>query len=171
MWQPAPVTVLATLQASDSTARLRRAVVGDLPSIVELLIDDPLGLAREGGDGPGAIEPYVRAFEAVDADPAHLLVVAEDGGRLVATLQLSFIPGLARRGALRAQVEGVRVHPEKRNSGLGRALLQWAADEAERRGCALIQLTSDKQRADAHRFYTRLGYVSSHEGFKLELPR
>ena len=115
--------------------------------------------------------PYVRAFEAVDADPAHLLVVAEDDHRVVGTLQLSFLPGLARRGALRAQVEGVRVHPEKRNGGLGRALLQWAADEAERRGCALIQLTSDKQRADAHRFYTRLGYVPSHEGFKLELPR
>ena len=172
MWQPAPVTVLATLHTSDSTARLRRATIGDLPSIVELLIDDPLGLAREGGDGPDAMEPYVRAFEAVDADPAHhLLVVAEDDHLVVGTLQLSFLPGLARRGALRAQVEGVRVHPEKRNSGLGRALLQWAADEAERRGCALIQLTSDKQRADAHRFYTRLGYVSSHEGFKLELPR
>ncbi|MCF6376806.1 GNAT family N-acetyltransferase [Nocardioides KLBMP 9356] len=118
------------------------------------------------------MRPYVRAFQAVDADPAHLLVVAEDGGRVVATLQLSFIPGLARRGALRAQVEGVRVHPEARNSGLGRALLLWARDEAERRGCALIQLTSDKARSDAHRFYSRLGYVASHEGFKLDLvPR
>lgn len=169
MWQPAPVTVLATLHTSDSTARLRRATIGDLPSIVELLIDDPLGLAREGGDGPDAMEPYVRAFEAVDADPAHLLVVAEDGGRVVATLQLSFIPGLARRGALRAQVEGVRVHPEGRNSGLGRALLLWARDEAERRGCALIQLTTDKQRFDAHRFYTRVGFTASHDGFKLML--
>lgn len=171
VWQPAPVTVLATLRTSGSTVSLRRAVVADVPSIVELLIDDPLGLAREGGDGPDAMRPYVRAFEAVDGDPAHLLVVAEDGGRVVATLQLSFIPGLARRGALRAQVEGVRVHPDRRNGGLGRALLLWARDEAERRGCALIQLTSDKQRADAHRFYTRLGYVPSHEGFKLELQR
>ena len=117
------------------------------------------------------MEPYVLAFEAVDADPAHLLVVAEDGGRVVATLQLSFLPGLARRGALRAQVEGVRVHPGRRSSGLGSALLEWARIEAERRGCALIQLTSDKRRADAHRFYTRLGYVPSHEGFKLGLPR
>ena len=165
VWQPAPVTVLATLHTSDSRVTLRRAVRDDVPVIVDLLLDDPLGMAREGTDAAG-MAAYVRAFEAVDADPAHLLVVAEDGGRVVATLQLSFIPGLARRGALRAQVEGVRVHPDKRNSGLGRALLLWARDEAERRGCALIQLTSDKQRADAHRFYTRLGYVAVARGLQ-----
>lgn len=165
------MTDLANLQTTDGSVVVRRAVRGDVPAIVELLIDDPLGFSREGGDGPDPMEPYVRAFEEIDADAAHLLVVVEDGDRVVATLQLSFIPGLARRGALRAQVEGVRVHPERRNSGLGQALLLWVADEAERRGCTLIQLTSDKRRADAHRFYTRLGYVPSHEGFKLGLPR
>ena len=166
------VTVLATLQTTDGSVVVRRAVRSDVPSIVELLVDDPLGFAREGGGGADALEPYVVAFEAVDADPVHqLLVVAEDGGHVVATLQLSFLPGLSRRGALRAQVEGVRVHPSRRGNGLGSALLEWAREEAERRGCAMIQLTSDKRREDAHRFYTRLGYVASHEGFKLVLPR
>ena len=90
-------------------------------------------------------------------------------GKVVATMQVSFLPGLARRGALRAQVEAVRVHADLRSSGLGRALLMWARGEAESRGCALMQLTSDKRRPDAHGFYEGLGFTASHEGFKLEL--
>ncbi|WP_240181876.1 GNAT family N-acetyltransferase [Nocardioides sp. 616] len=163
------MTELGVLQTTDGTASLRRAVIGDVPSIVELLADDPLGAARDGIEGAAGLRPYAQAFESLDADDAHLLVVAETGGRIVATMQLSFIPGLSRRGALRAQVEGVRVHADLRNSGLGRALLMWARGEAERRGCALIQLTSDKQRPEAHRFYSALGFTASHEGFKLEL--
>ena len=128
----------------------------------------PLGAAREGIDGADALQPYVRAFGALDVDAAHLLV-AETGGAVVATMQLNFIPGLARRGALRAQVEGVRVRADLRNSGLGRALVLWARSEAGRRGCALIQLTSDKQRPEAHRFYSQLGFTASHEGFTLDL--
>ncbi|WP_309647277.1 GNAT family N-acetyltransferase [Nocardioides sp.] len=133
------------------------------------MTDDLLGAARDGTDGADGVQPYVRAFEALDADPAHLLLVAEIGGEVVATMQLSFIPGLARRGALRGQVEGVRVRADRRSSGLGRALITWSRDEAERRGCALIQLTSDKQRLEAHRFYADLGFTASHVGFKLEL--
>jgi GNAT superfamily N-acetyltransferase len=144
---------------------LRRAVVADLPAVVALLTDDPLGATREAA-GP---EPYERAFAAVDADPAHLLVVADDGGMVVGTLQLSFLPGLSRAGALRAQVEGVRVAAAARGRGLGEAMLRWCADEARRRGAALVQLTTDTRRADAHRFYERLGYVASHVGMKLEL--
>ncbi|WP_341925278.1 GNAT family N-acetyltransferase [Nocardioides psychrotolerans] len=163
------MTDLALLRTSEGTVSLRRAVIEDLPSIVELLTDDPLGAARDGTDGADGLQAYVRAFEALDADPAHLLLVAETGGEVVATTQLSFIPGLSRRGALRAQVEGVRVRADLRGSGLGRALLLWTKGEAERRGCALIQLTSDKQRSEAHRFYAGLGFTASHEGFKREL--
>ncbi len=149
----------------DDATVLRRATAGDVPAIVALLTDDPLGAAREGSGLP----PYEAAFAAVDADPAHLLVVAEDRGTVVGTLQLSFLPGLSRGGALRAQVEGVRVAAAARGRGLGEAMLRWCADEARRRGAALLQLTTDTRRPGAHRFYERLGYVPSHVGMKLEL--
>jgi GNAT superfamily N-acetyltransferase len=126
-----------------------------------------VGATRDGADS--GLEPYLRAFAAVDADPAHRLLVADAGGQVVATIQLSFLPGLARRGALRAQIEAVRVAADRRGSGLGEAMLGWAIEQARHRGCALVQLTSDKQRPQAHRFYERLGFVASHEGFKLAL--
>ncbi|GAA1635808.1 GNAT family N-acetyltransferase [Georgenia ruanii] len=144
---------------------LRRARAADLPALVRLLADDQLGVERDGGD----LAPYRRAFAAIDADPSQLLVVAEADGVVVGTLQLTTIPGLARRGALRAQVEAVRVAAARRGRGLGRAMMGWAIEEARRRGCALVQLTTDKRRADAHRFYARLGFVASHEGMKLSV--
>ena len=113
---------------------------------------------------PGAINPE----HAHDFD-ARLLVVAEAERGIVATLQLSFLPGLARRGALRAQIEAVRVRQDYRGRGLGEAVMNWAIDEARRQGCALVQLTSDKSRPAAHRFYAKLGFVASHEGMKLRL--
>lgn len=158
---------LTVLRVPGVVARLRRASVDDVPAIVALLADDPLGSAREAADGE--LGPYLRAFEAVDADPAHLLLVAETDGRVIATMQLSFLPGLARRGGLRAQLEAVRVHADLRRGGLGAAMVAWGIDEARRRGCALVQLTSDKRRPEAHRFYARLGFTASHEGFKLTL--
>lgn len=145
---------------------LRRAVADDLPELVRLLAADQLGATRESAEDPA---PYQRAFEAIDRDPAHLLLVADDAGRPVGTLQLSFLPGLARRGALRAQIEAVRVAAGLRGSGVGAWMVGWAVDEARRRGCALVQLTTDKRRGDAHRFYERLGFVASHEGMKLTL--
>ena len=163
------VSALGSWRTSNGTATLRRAAMGDVPWIVGLLADDPLGAARDGADGAEGLGPYRRAFEAIDGDPAHLLVVAETGGEVVATMQLSFIPGLARRGALRAQIEAVRVQASHRGNGLGRAMVTWAVDEARRRGCALVQLTSDKQRPEAHRFYSGFGFIASHEGFKLAL--
>ena len=163
------MTPLGLLTTSEGTAVLRPATVRDVPSLVELIADDHLGAARDGFDGGDGLAPYRRAFEAIDADPAHLLIVVEAGGAVVATMQLSFLPGLARRGALRAQIEAVRVRADRRGTGLGAQLLTWAVDEARRRGCALVQLTSDKQRAEAHRLYSRLGFVASHEGFKLIL--
>jgi GNAT superfamily N-acetyltransferase len=148
------------------TVAIRRAVADDLAALVALLADDPLGSGRESTTD---LTPYRRAFELIDADPGELLVVAEDGDDVVGTLQLSFLPGLSRCGALRAQIEAVRVRADQRGRGVGALLLQWAIDQARGRGCALVQLTTDKSRSAAHRFYERLGFVASHEGFKLAL--
>jgi GNAT superfamily N-acetyltransferase len=160
---------LATLTLDQGDVELRRARRADVAAIVDLLRDDPLGRSREPPPGEEDLGVYERAFAAIDADPAHLLVVALRGGEVVGTFQLSFLPGLARRGALRAQLEAVRVREGSRGRGLGVAMIGWAIAEARRRGCALMQLTSDKTRTDAHRFYTRLGFVASHEGLKLPL--
>jgi GNAT superfamily N-acetyltransferase len=157
---------VTTLSVGGASYVVRRAARDDVPAIVALIAADQLGAAREGGD----LAPYERAFAAIDADPAQLLAVATDeAGAVAGTLQLTVIPGLARRGALRAQIEAVRVREDLRGQGLGHALLAWAIEEARRRGCALVQLTSDKRRPEAHRFYGRLGFTASHEGFKLRL--
>lgn len=163
------MNALAVLQTAQGDVLLRRASLDDVPAIVELLTDDPLGATREGAAGAEGLAPYVRAFTAIDVDPAHLLLVAEAAGRVVGTMQLSFLPGLSRRGALRAQIEAVRVHAGLRGEGVGRAMVTWAVDESRRRGCALVQLTSDKKRREAHRLYSGLGFIPSHEGFKLPL--
>lgn len=152
-----------------SSVVLRRAAAEDVPAIVSLLASDQLSAARDGVRTPGDLASYQRAFRMIDSDPAHILVVAQAGTEVVATMQVSFIPGLARRGALRAQVEAVRVDDAYRGRGLGAAMMNWAIGEARRRGCTLVQLTSDKSRTDAHRFYRRLGFVASHEGMKLAL--
>lgn len=145
---------------------IRRTRREDIGAIVRMLADDQLGVTR---DDPHDLEPYLRAFAQIDADPNQLLVVVISDDEPVGTLQLTIIPGLARRGALRGQVEAVRVHADHRRSGLGADLMRWAIDESRRRGCALVQLTSDVSRTDAHRFYERLGFVPSHTGFKLKL--
>jgi GNAT superfamily N-acetyltransferase len=163
------VDVLARLDLGSPAVILRRAQAADVPAIVGLLADDLLGAGRDGVRTPADLETYQRAFELIDSDPAHLLVVAEAGGAAAGTMQLSFLPGLARRGALRAQIEAVRVAAGWRGRGLGSAMLGWAIDEARRRDCSLVQLTTDKSRGDAHRFYAELGFVASHEGLKLTL--
>lgn len=163
------VSVLALLPLPDATVVLRRAVSQDISAIVELLAADELGATRDGVAAEEDLEPYLRAFDAIDADPAHLLVVAVDDEQVLATMQLTFLPGLARRGARRAQLEAVRVRQDYRSLGLGAALVRWAIAEARRRQCALVQLTTDNSRADAHRFYQRLGFVASHQGLKLAL--
>jgi len=127
---------LAKLNLPGASITLRRATREDLPAIVDLLVNDPLGSSREAAGEGSDFGPYAKAFAAIDTDPAQLLVVATDGIEVVATMQLSFIPGLARRGALRAQAEAVRVAANHRSRGLGAAMLQWAIDEARRRGCA-----------------------------------
>jgi GNAT superfamily N-acetyltransferase len=161
--------ILDELELGGTVLQLRRAVREDLPALVALIAADQLGAARDGPEGPQGWVPYEEAFAAIDRDPAHLLLVASSAGEVVGTLQLSVLPGLARRGALRAQLEAIRVRQDLRGRGLGAAMLQWSIAEARRRGCALVQLTSDKSRAEAHRFYGRLGFVASHDGFKLHL--
>jgi GNAT superfamily N-acetyltransferase len=151
-----------------ATVELRPATAADLPALVALFADDPLGAGREEA-AAGDLAPYRRALEDIDGDPAHVLVVAAEGGMPVGTLQLSFIPGLARQGALRAQIEAVRVRADHRSSGLGTAMFDWAVAEARRRGCSLVQLTTDRRRPDARRFYERLGFVATHDGLKLQL--
>ncbi|CAL9518121.1 GNAT family N-acetyltransferase [Streptomyces sp. NPDC090994] len=145
---------------------IRPAVEDDIAAIVAMLADDPLGAQRES---PGDLRPYLAAFERLSTDPNQRLITAVRAGRVVGTLQLTVIPGLSRRGATRSVIEAVRVHADDRGSGLGTQLIQWAIDESRRLGCALVQLTSDASRTDAHRFYERLGFSASHVGFKLQL--
>jgi GNAT superfamily N-acetyltransferase len=163
------MALLTEFELDQRKVTLRRAVAGDVPALVALIAADQLGAARDGVRDESDLAAYNAAFAAIDADPAHLLLVAESGGEVTGTLQLSFLPGLARRGGLRAQIEAVRVADSARGSGLGAAMMTWAIGEASRRGCTLVQLTTDKSRADAHRFYQRLGFVASHEGMKLAL--
>ena len=145
---------------------IRAAVATDVPAIVGMLADDPLGAQRES---PEDLTPYMAAWERLSTDPNQHVVVAVREGRVVGTLQLSIIPGLSRRGSTRSIIEGVRIHADERGSGLGTQLIRWAIDASRREGCRLVQLTSDKSRTDAHRFYERLGFEASHTGFKLPL--
>lgn len=149
------------------TLKMRRATRDDLEDIVALLADDVLDAGREV-KGERLDPCYERAFNAIDADPNQLLAIFEDDG-LVGCLQLTFIPGPSRRGALRGQIESVRIAAGRRGEGLGTKMFQMAIDECRRRGCRYVQLTADKSRIDAHRFYERLGFVASHEGMKLSL--
>jgi GNAT superfamily N-acetyltransferase len=147
---------------------VRRATASDLPAIVGLLADDDLGRQREDARLP-LDHAYEDAFRAIDADANQLLAVAVDGDEVLGTLQLSFIPGLGRKGAWRGQIEAVRIASSRRGGGLGRQMLEWAIAECRARGCRLVQLTTDRNRPDAHRFYNRLGFVASHIGYKLGL--
>ncbi|WP_020134126.1 GNAT family N-acetyltransferase [Streptomyces sp. 351MFTsu5.1] len=145
---------------------IRPATADDIPAIVAMLADDPLGAERES---PGDLTPYLAALERLTSDPNQHLVVAARADRVVGTLQLTVVPGLPRRGATRSIIEGVRVHAAERGSGLGTLLIEWAIEESRRHDCRLVQLTSDNTRTDAHRFYERLGFTASHVGFKLAL--
>jgi GNAT superfamily N-acetyltransferase len=145
---------------------IRAAVTEDVPAIVGMLADDPLGSQRES---PDDLTPYLAALERLTVDPNQHLVVAVRENRVVGTLQLTVIPGLSRKGATRSIIEAVRIHADERGSGLGTQLIEWAIAESRRQGCQLVQLTSDVTRTDAHRFYERLGFTASHVGFKLPL--
>lgn len=147
---------------------LREARRADLPAIVRMLADDRLGRTRESYGEP-LPQPYGEAFEAIAQSADTRLLVAEVEGEIVGTFQIYFLPGLARMGALRAQIEAVRVADSHQRRGIGRRMMFAAIAMARARGCKMVQLTTDKSRTDAHRFYARLGFVASHEGMKLML--
>ena len=146
---------------------VRKMQIADLPRILQLLAHDELGQLREMLQ----VTPhdnYLRAFMAIDADPNQYLAVFEKNEDIIGCLQISFIPGLSRRGALRGQIESVRVAANFRGNGYGTLMMAWAIEKCREQGCSLVQLTSDKTRKDAQRFYQGLGFVPSHEGFKLQ---
>ncbi|MDX3852964.1 GNAT family N-acetyltransferase [Streptomyces sp. AK02-01A] len=149
-----------------SDLEIRPAAPDDLPALVAMLADDPLGAQRES---PDDLTPYNAAYERLARDPNQHVMVAVRDDRVVGTLQLTVVPGLSRRGATRSVIEAVRIHADERGSGLGTLLVEWAVGESRRQGCQLVQLTSDASRTDAHRFYERLGFTASHVGFKLQL--
>lgn len=143
-----------------------RATRQDVPAIARLLADDVLGAGREAVTDSA----YEAAFEEIDADPNQYLAVVKDAsGEIVGTFQLTLIPGMARGGTKRLQIEAVRLASSTRGRGLGPAMFAWAHDYGRRHGCTLAQLTTDKRRGDAQRFYERLGYTATHEGYKRQL--
>jgi len=146
----------------------RQATETDIPVLIELLADDSLGKLREDHRIP--VNPcYLTAMQHIENDPNNELTVVEFGGDIVGMLQLTFIPYLTYKGSWRCLIEGVRIKQEFRGKGLGTAFFEWAIERAKERQCHIVQLTSDKQRGDAIRFYERLGFRASHEGFKLKL--
>lgn len=147
---------------------LRDARRADVPAIVAMLADDMLGQSREVTTEPLPFS-YYNAFEALDRDPNNRLLIAELNGEIIGTLQLTFIHGLSRQGAKRALIEAVRVSSAQRGKGLGEEIIRAAIEIARQAKCAMVQLTTDKSRKDAHRFYERLGFEASHVGMKLML--
>jgi GNAT superfamily N-acetyltransferase len=145
---------------------IRIATKDDVPAIVAMLADDPLGAQRES---PDDMTPYLAAFDRVSADPHQQLLIAFRDGQPAGTLQLTLVGGLSRKGSTRAIIEAVRVHRDLRGLGLGSELILDAISRARREGACIVQLTSDASRVDAHRFYERLGFVKSHAGFKMDL--
>lgn len=149
---------------------IRRATRADVAAVVRLLADDVLGQQRERATYP-LPESYYTAFDAIDSDDRHELVVVVMAETVIGTLQLSFLPYLTYQGGWRAQIEAVRVDQSYRHHGIGQALLAWAINRARQKGCHMVQLTTNATRGDAQRLYERLGFVPSHVGMKLDLLR
>ncbi len=154
--------------SGDHPIQIRRAARQDLPAIVRLLADDPLGNLRESYTSP-LPAAYLEAFAEIDRDPHNELVVAEHAGEVVGVLQLTFIRYLTFQGGRRAQIEGVRISKSYRGQGIGRRMFEWAIERARQEGCHLVQLTTNKERPEALEFYLQLGFTNSHEGLKLYL--
>ena len=146
----------------------RRATEADVPAIIGLLADDILGSSREA-TAAESYPQYLNAFRMIDADVNQFLLVVDDGTRIVGTLQLTFILGLAGQGLKRGQVEAVRVASDRRGEKIGEAMLNWALERCRREQCGIVQLTTNKTRTQAHRFYDRLGFEPSHLGYKMKL--
>ena len=146
----------------------RLATRADLPSIVRMLADDELGSQRERVENP-LPESYNSAFEQINSDLNHELIVGEVDGEVIGTLHLMFLPSVSFQGGLRAQVESVRVDKRFQSQGIGSEMMKWSMERAKQRGAHVVQLTTHKSRVDAHRFYERLGFKGSHLGMKMSL--
>ncbi len=147
--------------------KFRKAIKEDIPKLVEMIADDALGQTRENFQDP-LPSVYYEAFQKIDSDPnQELIVIQETDGSIIGTLQLSFIQYLTYQGGIRAQIEAVRIHKYKRGEGLGETLFKWAIERAKDRNAHLIQLTTDKKRPEALKFYEKLGFKPGHEGMKL----
>ncbi|MBT4989904.1 MAG: GNAT family N-acetyltransferase [Rickettsiales bacterium] len=148
--------------------KIRKASKEDVPDIVRIISDNPIGALREDFQ-ENIPNSYYVAFDRIDQDINQLLVVAEIKSNIVGTLQISFISNMSVKGAYRALIEGMHVDSKYRGEGVGTFMMEWAINKARQKGCNIAQLTSNKERIDAHRFYSRLGFVATHEGFKLAL--
>lgn len=156
-------------KASANDITIRRAIRDDVPAIVCLFADDAVG-GHGDSDDPRALPHYFAAFDAIEASGNQtLFVVASDSGRIVGTFETTLLRGMAGRGAASVRIGGVQVAADARGRGIGEAMMRFALDEARRLGAAGVQLTSNMARADAHRFYARLGFAHSHAGFTLKL--
>ena len=145
----------------------RKATRNDVSKIVEMIADDELGKTRENYQTPLPIE-YLNAFENITADQnQELIVVENENAEIIGTLQLSFIQYLTYRGGIRAQIEAVRIRKEMRGKGIGKAMIEWAINRANERNAHLLQLTTDKKRPEAIKFYEDLGFKATHEGMKI----
>lgn len=145
---------------------LREARRDEVRLIVEMLADDELGTSREN---PSDLEPYLKGFDAIAADPLNTQYVWEADGEVVGCLQLTLLPGIAQKGTWRAQIEGVRIASSQRGTGAGGRMICAVIEIARERGCTVLQLTTNKVRKDAQRFYEQLGFERSHEGMKIKL--
>lgn len=157
-----------TNEEGSAALRMRRARADDLDAIVRMLADDPLGSRRERYCTP-LPESYRRTFDAIDQDPNQYLAVCCEAERVIGVLQITFLPYLTYQGGWRALIEGVRTASDARSKGIGRFMFEWAIAEARAKGCHVVQLTTDKSRPDAQRFYRTLGFEATHEGMKLHL--
>lgn len=160
------------LETRSEGVMLRRAEHADAAAIIALLADDAISAARGDTAAEADLPAYAAGLAEVLAEPSNDLLVAERDGQVVGTFQLTLIPGMSRRGARRLLVEAVRVRADLRSAGLGSAMMRWTTGVAAPvLGAAMVQLTSDAARVDAHRFYERLGFTGSHRGFKISIPQ
>ena len=147
--------------------KFRKAIINDISKIVEMIADDELGKTREDFRIPLPNE-YYEAFENIDTDKnQELIVVENENFEIIGTLQLSFIQYLTYQGGIRTQIEAVRIRKDQRGMGLGKKMFEWAINRAQERKAHLLQLTTDKKRPKAIRFYENLGFKTSHEGMKM----
>jgi len=150
----------------DSDIKIIRATEVHVPSVVKLLAQDPLGSKRESYSSPIPVQ-YLEAFQNIVNDENQHLMVLMDGDVVIGTFQLSFMQYLTYQGGTRAQIEAVRVLDSRRGDGLGRKMFEWAIEKSKSQGAHVLQLTTDKQRPEALKFYEQLGFKASHEGMKL----